>query len=60
MVEETQGTSARAAYLEVQNRYLGNDDKIHYSYIGGTAFAIGLMRSIQSWLGYSPNHAAGI
>lgn len=28
-------------YIEVQNRYLGYDDQVHYAYTGGTAFAIG-------------------
>ena len=41
MVKETRWTSARAVYLEVQNYYWGNDDKVHYAYTGGTAFAIG-------------------
>ena len=40
MVEETRWASAHAVYLEVQNRYLGDDDKVHYAYTGGTAFAI--------------------
>ena len=40
MVEETRWTSARAVYLEVQNRYMGKDDKVHYAYTGGIGFAI--------------------
>ena len=41
MVEENRQISARAIYIEVQHRYLGNDNKMHYIYNGGVAFSIG-------------------
>jgi hypothetical protein len=41
MTHETRWRSARAVYLEVQNRYVGKDGKYYYSYNGGTGFAIG-------------------
>jgi hypothetical protein len=41
MVDETRWTSARAVYIEVQNKYVGTDEQWNFDYTGGVAFAIG-------------------
>ena len=56
MVEENQRKSARAVYFEVQNRYLGDDDEVHHSNTGGTAFAIGPHHLVTN---FSPPQARG-